>query len=143
MSSSSMVDRGAAAMSDVKTLYKEDFVAWSKEQAEALRSAARDRSNQKLDWENLAEEIESLGISQKAALHSQIRRIVRQLAKLEFSPAPEPRPGWVESIDDARAEIEDLLGISPSLRNELDAAMGSATPRAIKLATRDLDGRGE
>jgi len=48
-------------MSDVKTLYKEDFVAWSKEQAEALRSAARDGSNQKLDWENLAEEIEKLG----------------------------------------------------------------------------------
>ena len=78
-----------------------------------------------------------MGVSQKAALHSQIRRIVRHLLKLEFSPASEPRPGWVESIDDARAEIEDLLGISPSLRNELDAAMGSAIPRAIKLATRD------
>ena len=59
-------------MADVKTLYKEDFVAWSKEQAEALRAAARDGSHQKLDWENLAEETEGLGISQRRELKSQI-----------------------------------------------------------------------
>ncbi len=61
-------------MADVKTLYKQDFVAWSTEQAEALGSAGRDDSNQKLDWENLAEEIEGLGISQRRELKSQIRR---------------------------------------------------------------------
>ena len=44
-------------MSDTKTLYKADFVAWSKEQAEGLHSAARGVSNQKLDWENLAEQV--------------------------------------------------------------------------------------
>jgi len=37
----------------------------SKQQAEALRAAARGGSNQQLDWENLAEEIESLGKSQR------------------------------------------------------------------------------
>ena len=50
-------------MKDVKTLYDQDFVAWSKLQAEALRTAARTGSNQELDWENIAEEIESLGTS--------------------------------------------------------------------------------
>ena len=39
-------------MSDEKTLYKEDFLAWSKEQAAALRSAAHGGSNQKLDWQS-------------------------------------------------------------------------------------------
>ena len=50
-------------MSDVKTRYDEDFVAWSKEQA--LRVAVRSGSSQKLDWENLAEEVESLGFSER------------------------------------------------------------------------------
>ena len=50
-------------MDEAAALYKADFAAWSKNQADALRSAARGGSNQKLDWENLAEEIESLGIS--------------------------------------------------------------------------------
>ncbi len=50
-------------MTDLKTLYDEDFVAWAEHQAEALRAAARGGSNQALDWENLAEEIEDLGKS--------------------------------------------------------------------------------
>jgi predicted YcjX-like family ATPase len=57
-------------MSDVKPLHDEDFVAWSKEQAEALRAAARTGSNLAQDWANLAEEIEDLGVSQNSALHS-------------------------------------------------------------------------
>jgi len=61
-----------AVMTGLKTLYDEDFVAWSKQQAEALRAAARGGSNQQLDWENLAEEIGSLGKSQRSALGSQI-----------------------------------------------------------------------
>ncbi len=48
-------------MTDLKTLYEEDTVAWSEQQAAALRAAARGGSNQPLDWENLAEEIEELG----------------------------------------------------------------------------------
>src|SRR5215472_7377103 len=130
-------------MAGVKPLYHQDFVAWSKEQAEALRANARDGSNQLLDWENLAEEIESLGISQRAALRSQIRRIIRHLAKLEHSPAMEPRRGWIESIVDARAEIEDLLEISPSLKTELDQDIAAQTKRAIDLAIRDLRAHNE
>lgn len=39
------------------TLYENDFFAWTEQQAEVLRRAAREGSNLPLDWENLAEEI--------------------------------------------------------------------------------------
>ena len=78
-------------MSATKPLYDTDFLAWSREQAEALRAAARGGTNQPIDWENVAEEIESLGISQRSALSSQIRRIIRHFLKLEFSSAAAPR----------------------------------------------------
>jgi hypothetical protein len=42
-------------------LYEEDFVRWTEQQSTALRKAAGFRTNLPLDWENLAEEIESLG----------------------------------------------------------------------------------
>ena len=42
------------------------FALWSAQQAEALRSAAREHSNAPLDWENLAEEIEGLGLRNAA-----------------------------------------------------------------------------
>jgi hypothetical protein len=46
----------------MKSLYDTDFLAWSKEQAEALRAAMRNGSNQRRDLRNLAAEIEDLGI---------------------------------------------------------------------------------
>jgi Domain of unknown function DUF29 len=124
-------------MMDAKQLYEEDFVLWSKQQADALRAAQLGGSNLELDWEHLAEEIEDLGISQRSALRSEIRRIIRHLAKLEHSPASGPRRGWVEALDDARAEVEDLLEISPSLKAELNGDVARQTARAIKLAIRD------
>ncbi|MGC2201556.1 MAG: DUF29 domain-containing protein [Stellaceae bacterium] len=123
-------------MMDAKRLYSEDFVLWSKRQANALRAAARGGSNRQLDWGHLAEEIEDLGISQHSALRSHIRRIIRHLIKLEYSRASDPRRGWIETIGDARAEIEDLLETSPSLKVELSDNIAKQTPRAIKLAIR-------
>lgn len=120
-------------------LYDQDFVAWSRQQAEALRGADRGGSNQVIDWQNLAEEIEDLGKSVRRELQSQIRRIVRHLLKLENSPATEPRRGWEESVVDARAEIEDLLEESPSLRTGLDRDIERQTQRGIALALRDLE----
>src|SRR5689334_14675408 len=90
-------------MAKTVTVYDLDFFLWTKEQAGALRRCKA--SNLPLDWENLAEEIESLGISQRTALNSQLRRILHHLFKLEASPAADPRAGWRATIRDARAEI--------------------------------------
>ena len=81
-------------------LYDQDFFLWTEEQAAALRRAKS--SNLPLDWENLAEEIESLGKSDRRELTSQIRRILRHLLKLEASPATRPHAGWRSTIIDAR-----------------------------------------
>jgi Domain of unknown function DUF29 len=130
-------------MADARTLYDDDFVAWTEQQAEALRSAARGSTNQPLDWENLAEEIESLGISQRHELRSQIQRIIRHLLKLEHSPAVDPRRGWVETINDARTEIELLIEDSPSLKNELGRLTEAELARGSRVAIRDLEKYGE
>jgi hypothetical protein len=118
-------------MTDAKSLYDQDFVAWTEQQADALRSAGRDRTNQPLDWENLAEEIESLGKSDRRELRSQIYRIIRHLAKLQFSPA------------DARKQAELVLADSPSLRPELDRIVVEETVSAIRRAISDLGEYGE
>ena len=130
-------------MTDSKTLYDQDFVAWTEQQAEALRSAAHGITNQPLDWENLAEEIESLGISQRHELRSQIQRIVRHLLKLEHSPAADPRRGWVETVNDARTEIELVLEDSPSLKNRIAALIEAELARGARAAIRDLEKNGE
>jgi hypothetical protein len=130
-------------MTQTDALYDEDFVAWAEQQSAALRAAARTGSNQLLDWDHLAEEIEGLAASQRSALRSQIRRIIRHLVKLQLSHATDPRRGWIESINDAREEIRDLLEDSPSLRREVAALIAGQTSRGIDRAVRDLQDYGE
>jgi hypothetical protein len=130
-------------MADARTLYDEDFVAWTEQQAEALRSAGRGTTNQILDWENLAEEIESLGRSDRRELHGQIYRIIRHLAKLQFSPATGPRQGWRDSIGDARKQAELVLADSPSLKPQLEQMIAREIASAIGRAITDLCEFGE
>jgi Domain of unknown function DUF29 len=136
-------------MAKLSALYDEDFVRWTEEQAAALRrakslaAAKTGRSNLPLDWENLAEEIESLGKSDRRELRSQITRVLRHLLKLEVSPAAEPRAGWRATIDEARTEIEGLLEDSPSLRREADSLIKKQIGAAAKLAADDLRQHGE
>ena len=123
-------------MTKVSELYDRDFFLWTQEQATALR-AVKD-SNLPLDWDNLAEEIESLGKSDRRELRSQIRRIMRHLLKLEISPALDPRGGWCSTIADSRSEIEDVLQDSPSLRREVDRMIAEELNTAAKFAAADL-----
>ena|SRR5947209_5034046 len=130
-------------MSDVKTLYEEDFFAWSQRQAKALRAAAGNRTNQLLDWENLAEEIEGLGASERSALGSHLMRIIQHFAKLEFSPAVEPRSGWKRTIRIARIQAERRLGENPSLRRQLRRIVERETRLGLEYAIADLEEHGE
>ena len=119
-------------------LYERDITLWSAEQARALRDAARAHSNLPIDWENVAEEIESVGRSERLALSSHIATVLEHLIKLQASPATEPRAGWEESVLRARDEIEQLLDDSPSLRQTVDALIAKRTPAARRLALKAL-----
>ena len=130
-------------MAETTKLYDADFVLWSREQAEALRAAARGASNQAIDWENVAEEIESLGISDKRELRSQICRIIEHLLKLQFSRARDPRLGWEGSIDDARNQIERLIEDSPSLAREVAVLISAEMRRGLRKAVRELEKHGK
>ena len=136
-----------AITSERDDLYRTDFVAWTRDQAEALRVVARDPwpagTDLGLDWDNVAEEIESLGTSQRSALGSQIRRILHHLLKLEFSFADAPRHDWRRSIREARVEIQDVLRKNPSLVAEIASAVADQSDLAVKLAIGDLEDHGE
>lgn len=123
-------------MTEPSELHDRDFVLWTEEQAAALRRAKA--SNLPLDWENLAEEIESLGKSDRRQIASQIRQILHHLRKMEVSPAGEPRAGWRSTIRNARAEIQAVLRDSPSLRRSIDATIAEQLGLAAQLAGDDL-----
>jgi hypothetical protein len=109
--------------------YDTDTVLWSERQADLLRRlAAGERVNNQVDWENVAEEIDSVGRSQRIALASHVRVVLEHLMKLEASPAAEPRRGWRETVRRARADIRELLEDSPSLRRTVGTIIARQLP---------------
>jgi hypothetical protein len=114
--------------------YDIDILEWSERQAALLRRmAAGERVNDQVDWENVAEEIESVGASERRELTSKIRTVLEHLMKLEASPASMPRAGWMESMQTARAAIEDVLEDSPSLKPTVPQVIERQLPRARRV----------
>src|ERR1700744_4965196 len=114
--------------------YDGDLALWAEDQARALRQAAQSRINLPIDWENVAEEIESFGKSQGRELASRIRTVLLHLMKLQASPAAEPRPAWRATVRRERAEIEALLNDSPSLKRTVPAVIIGETLIAARNA---------
>ena len=115
--------------------YDDDFYAWTQYQAQVVRTL-RTRDN-RLDREHLAEEIEDLGRSYRDAVRSQVRRILLHFLKLAHSPARDPRSDWMDSIDDARAEIDDKL--TPTLRHDIEEMLPRLYVVSRKRVLRDLE----
>jgi len=120
--------------------YDDDVYAWSQRQGALLRRlAAGERINDAdLDWPNIAEEIETVGRSERRAIASRLGNIIEHLMKLEASPAEDPRAGWRMTIERSRIEIEALLDDSPSLKPQIDELIVSELPRARRLASAAL-----
>src|SRR5208282_6021952 len=115
------------------SMYDQDLVRWSEEQARALRAAANAGWNAPIDWEHVAEEIESLGRSDRRALASHIAIVIEHLLKLQSSPASMPARGWTDGVLRARREIDRLLDESPSLRQGVAGMIDQEFPGARAL----------
>ena len=123
--------------------YETDFYAWTEAQAAALRAAAQAGGNLPVDWENLAEEIESLGRSDVRELRSRIATIIEHLLKLEFAPAAPPRADWADTIDRSRVAFETLIAESPGLRPRVAGWVEREHVGAARLVLLNLQRHGE
>ena len=119
--------------------YDTDLALWSREQAELLRRmGAGERVNDQVDWEYVAEAIESLGNSDRRDLSSRIETVLRHLIKLQVSTADRPRAGWKRTIAEERVQIGRLLKDSPSLRQAVPDLIRDELADARMLALLDL-----
>jgi Domain of unknown function DUF29 len=113
-------------------LYDRDFYAWSREQAALLRSGQFAAA----DFANIAEEIESMGRSEKRELVSRLVVLLLHLAKWRFQPELRGR-SWRLSVEGQRLDIAELLAGNPSLRPMLPDVITQAWRRAVIEAQRE------
>lgn len=120
------------------TLYEDDFVVWTERQSEALRQAARAGSNLPLDWDHLAEEIESLGSEKQEKVEALLNGILVHLIMLGASPAERPRAKWMREVEEFRDQVERVLRRNPSIRAQLSEMIGREMASAVRIALRRL-----
>jgi hypothetical protein len=121
-------------MQSRRSLHDSDFYAWSLEQAALLRAGRVGEA----DLAAIAEEIESMGKTEKRELVSRLTVLLLHLLKWRSQPGGRGN-SWRLSIANARDEIADLLSDNPSLKSVIDDVTASAYRYARRKAAIETD----
>jgi hypothetical protein len=115
------------------TLYDDDIVIWSETQAALLRRlAAGERVNDALDFENLIEEVESVGRSQFQGVASHLRVALTHLLLAHGAPGALRVPDWLIEVLAAIGGAERAYAPSMAQRIDLDAEWRTSRRLASK-----------
>ena len=99
--------------------YDEDFFAWTEEQARLLRAGEL----AEIDALNLAEEVESVGRSDRREIRSRLIVLLTHLLKWHFQPDARSS-GWLGTIREQRDQI--ITGRAPAVQEHHRGAAGIA-----------------
>ena len=114
------------------SLYDADFYAWANQQAALLRAGRLSEA----DIANIAEEIESMGRSEKRELVSRLAVLLMHLLKWRFQPKHRGK-SWRLTIEIQRIELERHLADNPSLKSKVADALADAYRTARLQAARE------
>ncbi|UBF28569.1 DUF29 domain-containing protein [Kovacikia minuta CCNUW1] len=110
-----------------KRLYETDYLKWIETTVEYLRT----HNYSEVDWENLIEEIEDMGRSERRSLKSNLIVLLVHLLKWQYQP--ESRSGsWKSSIVEHRRRIREALEESPSLKPYFETVFSDCYLNAVE-----------
>ncbi|MGK7956909.1 MAG: DUF29 domain-containing protein [Crocosphaera sp.] len=115
-----------------KCLYNTDYYLWLQQTAKSLAN----RNVNALDWDNLLEEIESLGRREKKAIKSNLRIIILHLLKWNYQVNKRSQ-SWIYSIAEHRQRLYDDFETSPSLKRYCQDIFLQVYQEARKLAAKE------
>lgn len=113
-------------------LYEQDFYAWANEQAALLRSGNLSAA----DIEHIAEEIESMGKTEKRELISRLAVLLMHLLKWQFQQVGRS-VSWQLTIKEQRRKVTRHLADNPSLKACLSETITDAYGDAVIVAARE------
>lgn len=120
------------------TLYDDDILEWSGQQAALLRRVgAGEQVNDLVDWENVAEEVESVGRSQLAQVKSLLVQAILHMLKAEAWPRSPEVPHWQAETRGFRGDAADIF--TTSMRQKIDIA--DLYRRALRRMPDTIDGQ--
>ena len=125
-------------------LYERDALAWAERQADLLRRlAAGERLNEPVDWPNVIEEVQDVGLSELRACQSLLQQAMVHLLKLHAWPGSRASGHWRDEagvfLDDAErrftAFMRQRIGLhdlyARALRRAWAVEDDAGVPRAL------------
>lgn len=106
--------------------YEQDFYAWAMRNARLLREGRFSE----IDVDNIAEELETIGRSEKRELVNRLAVLLAHLLKWQFQPERRGK-SWRLTIKEQRRKIIKNLVDNPSLKATLREAVAEAHEDAI------------
>ena len=110
-------------------LYEADYYRWIQETLETLKQ----QNYHQVDWENLLDEIEDMGKSERRSLGSNLTIVLLHLLKWQYQRDRRSQ-SWETSVVEHRIRIEETLEDSPSLKNHLSEILEKQYQKALRLA---------
>ena len=135
-------------------LYEHDALAWAEQQATLLRRlAAGERVNDAVDWPNVIEELQDVGLSELRSCQSLLLQAMTHLLKLHAWPGSQSATHWRGEagvfLDDAERRftpsMQQRIGLevlyAKVLRRAREATDAAGAPRPLPDACPfELDG---
>ena len=119
-------------------VYHSDILVWSEQQAELLRRlAAGERVNDQRDWENVIEEVESVGREQLHAVESLLSQALVLMLKAQGWPQSRDVENWRADARAFRAQAANRF--APSMRQRIDLAR--IDRQALHALPQTMDGQ--
>ena len=115
------------------SLYERDFLRWTTDTVTKLKA----KNFEQLDLQNLIEEIEDLGRSQKKELKSRLLVLLEHLLKRLYVNSPDNHRGWEITINEQRRQLELEIEDSPSLKTIWDESFSAAWRIALNGVRKD------
>jgi Domain of unknown function DUF29 len=120
-------------MQKINTLYDQDYSLWLSQTIAHLRAGRFGD----LDLDNLVEELEALGRSERQQLRNRLNTLLEHLLKRLYVNMPNEFNGWERTIREQRKQLIWLLEDSPSLKSIWDETFNTAWQFAIKDVCKD------
>lgn len=115
--------------SPTASLYETDLYAWAMQNAALIRSGRLGEA----DLMNIAEELESMGRSERRALANRLAVLLMHLLKWRYQPALRGK-SWQATIKEQRRQVMKLLQDSPSLKPNLPVILADVYEDALLMA---------
>ncbi|MCW6034685.1 DUF29 domain-containing protein [Spirulina subsalsa FACHB-351] len=121
--------------------YERDYHQWTIEQAQALRNLVNTYHNwqelQDLDWDNIIEEIESLGRSEYNAVVSLLRRQIEHRLKVDYVPLEECHRKWKAEVIAFQKNLKGKY--APSMKPKLENQFTEIYQDAVEIVEAEYD----